>query len=95
MAKILRENPQEVIDAATEQAEGKAFNMLRTDFSKELLRRFHEVKDTIEDWTDVIAVEALVKARLKTLADKETWTENNLIDMALISCILWNIEEIE
>jgi hypothetical protein len=68
------------------------FNEMRHDFSKALLKRFHKIKDAIEDIFDLDNTKALLAARLKTIADKnpQNWTAKNLIDMALISCILWN-----
>ena len=95
MAKVLKHNTQDKIDQATAQAEYSTFNNLSHDFRKECLKRFFEVKDNIENWQDVIANEALLAGRLQTIAAKDpaTWTENNLKDMALISNILWNIED--
>ena len=68
----------------------RAFNELRTTFSKTLLSRFYEVKDVIEDVFDLANTKALLEGRLKVLAAKEVYTAKNLVDMALISCILWN-----
>jgi len=95
MAKELRTDLQAHIDAAVGQAEYKVFNSLRSDFSQAVLERFIQIKDQVEDWTDAIALEAQLRTRLQTIAAKATYTENNLIDMALISCMLWNIVEVE
>ena len=72
-----------------------AFNMLRTKFSKAMLMRFHEVKSVIEDIWDIVANKAALAGRLQTIAAKNpsTWTISNLMDMALICCILWNDTE--
>ena len=72
-----------------------AFNVLRTTFSKAMLKRFHEVKAVIEDIWDLATNKAALAGRLKTIAfkDSSTWTVNNLLDMALICCILWNDTE--
>ena len=97
MSKVLRHTTQDKIDSAIEQAQVATFNDLSHEFRKACLKRFVAVKDNIEDWQDVIANEALLAGRLQTIAEKDpsTWTENNLKDMALISNILWNIEDVE
>ena len=73
----------------------KAFNVLRTTFSSAILNRFHEIKTVIEDIWDLVANKAVLAGRLQTIAAKDpsTWTINNLLDMALICCILWNDTE--
>jgi hypothetical protein len=95
MAKVLRWNAQDVIDQATLTAEGRTFGALKGEFEGKLVARFNQVKDTIEDWQDAITNEALLQGRLQTIAAKSTYTENNLLDMALISMILSNIREEE
>lgn len=67
-----------------------AFNNLRATFSKALLKRFYEIKDVIEDVFDLANTQAVLEGRLKVLAAKEVYTAKNLIDIALISCVLWN-----
>jgi hypothetical protein len=68
------------------------FNTLRHEFSRVLLKRFHAVKNILEDIWDLNNTKALLAGRLQALAAKDpnTWTAKNLIDMALISCLLWN-----
>ena len=75
-----------------DEQKSRAFNLLRHEFSKETLKRFHEVKDSIENVWDLVANKAALSERLSTIASKDpmTWTDNNLKDMALICCILWN-----
>jgi hypothetical protein len=75
-----------------EQRKGAAFNTLRTDFSKAILSRFYEIKGNIENIWELAENKSLLFARLQTIAAKDPadLTENNLKDMALISCILWN-----
>jgi hypothetical protein len=92
MAKVLRYSADKEL-ADVNKAESRAFMRLKDDFIRELKARFLQVKDNIEDWDDTITNEELLKARLQTLAAKDTYTENNLKDIALISMILWNIEE--
>ena len=77
-------------ETTEEDRKNRAFNELRTDFSKEMLKRFHEVKENIEDIWDLLSNETALSSRLKTLALREVWTENNLKDMALLCCVLWN-----
>ena len=95
MAKVLKHISQTIIDEATTRAEYDTYNTLNQDFRKALLRRFVQVKDNIEDWQDVINNQALLAGRLQTIAAKDpaTWTENNLLDMALICSILFNIDD--
>jgi hypothetical protein len=75
-----------------EDHKNMAFNELRTDFSKAILKRFHEIKGNIEDIWDIVQNKGLLFSRLQTIAAKDPadLTENNLKDMALICCILWN-----
>jgi hypothetical protein len=65
---------------------------MRTEFSREMLKRFHQVKSTLEDIWDLDNTKDLLAGRLQTIAAKDpsTWTARNLIDMSLISCLLWN-----
>ena len=95
MAKVLKYDSQTKIDEATASAEFTTFNGMSHDFRKATLKRFMAVKDNIEDWQDAITNEELLKARLQTLAAKSVYTEANLMDMSIISNILWNIEEEE
>jgi hypothetical protein len=83
--------------AVTEETQkNQAFNALRTTFSKAMLKRFHEIKGSIEDIWDLVTSMTALRDRLKTIAAKEgEWTISNLIDMALICCILWNNTEDE
>jgi hypothetical protein len=76
----------------TDQLKSIAFNELRTDFSRAMLKRFHEIKDNIENIWELTENKGLLFARLQTIAAKDPadLTENNLKDMALIACFLWN-----
>ena len=78
--------------AQLEEVKNATFNTMRTEFSRAMLKRFHKVKDIIEDIWDLDNTAALLAGRLKTIAAKDpsAWTTKNLIDMALISCLLWN-----
>jgi hypothetical protein len=60
-----------------------------------MLKRFHKIKSSIEDIWDLVTNKAALAGRLQTIAarDPSTWTINNLMDMALICCILWNDTE--
>jgi hypothetical protein len=83
-------------EAISENAQkNRAFNILRNNFSREILRRFHGIKSSIEDIWDLVTNKAVLSGRLQTIAarDPSTWTINNLMDMALICCILWNDTE--
>jgi hypothetical protein len=75
-----------------EDHKNMAFNELRTSFSREMLRRFHEIKGNIEDIWELTENKGLLFSRLQVIAEKDAAdvTENNLKDMALICCILWN-----
>ena len=77
------------------RAEYDTYNTLNQDFRKACLKRFMVVKDNIENWQEAITDEALLTVRLQTIAAKDptTWTENNLLDMALICSILFNIDD--
>ena len=93
MAKVLRWNSQDVIDQAINTAEGRTFSALAAQFEGAMRNRFEQIKGNIENWQDAITNEALLQGRLQTIAAKSTYTSNNLLDMALISMILSNIEE--
>ena len=71
---------------------GKAFNTLRNEFSSAILKRFVDIRDSIEDIWDLVTNKSFLEARLQTISAKDpsTWTEKNLKDMAIICCILWN-----
>jgi hypothetical protein len=75
-----------------ETVKNETFNHMRTEFSREMLKRFHQVKSTLEDIWDLDNTKDLLAGRLQTIAAKDpsTWTARNLIDMSLISCLLWN-----
>jgi len=75
-----------------EDVKNSTFNTMRTEFARAILRRFHEVKETLENVWDLDNTKALLAGRLRTIAAKSpsTWTARNLIDMALICCLLWN-----
>jgi hypothetical protein len=87
----MRTNPELLIQTE-EDRKNRAFNQLRTDFSKVMLRRFHEIKGNIEDIWELTENKGLLFNRLQVIAEKDAAdvTENNLKDMALICCILWN-----
>jgi hypothetical protein len=95
MAKQLKTEPQKLIDQMTIEADHRAFVELRDMFVKDLTLRFKAIQYKIENWSDAIANEELLTARLKAIAAETDWTDNNKLDMALICAILWNIEEIE
>jgi hypothetical protein len=73
-----------------DQRKNRAFNSLRTEFSRQMHSRFHEVKANIEDIWDLVENKVALEDRLRILAAKPEYTTNNLKDMALIGCILWN-----
>ena len=75
-----------------ETVKDNTFNTIRHEFSRAILRRFHVVKGILEDIWDLDNTKALLAGRLQAIALKDpgTWTAKNLIDMALISCLLWN-----
>jgi hypothetical protein len=75
-----------------ETVKNDTFNHMRTEFSRAVLKRYHGVKGVLENIWDLDNTKALLSGRLQTIAakDPETWTAKNLIDMALISCLLWN-----
>jgi hypothetical protein len=82
-----------------DEVKNSTFNVMRTEFSRAMLKRFHKVKDVLENIWDLDNTKALLAGRLQLIAakDPETWTTKNLVDMALISCLLWNgvAEEVE
>jgi hypothetical protein len=75
-----------------ETVKNETFNHMRTAFSSQILHRFHKVKDVLENIWDLDNTKSLLAGRLQVIAakDPEAWTTKNLIDMALISCLLWN-----
>lgn len=95
MPKELRTKPEDFINKAILTSNNRAFVRLLDLFRQDLLKRFDTVKDNIEDWSDPITYEDLLKDRIRVLAAKASWSENNLLDMNLISIILWNIKETE
>jgi hypothetical protein len=77
---------------AEETVKNDTFNHMRTEFSREMLKRFHKVKAVFENIWDLDNTKNLLAARLQNIASKdpETWTAKNMVDMSLISCLLWN-----
>lgn len=96
MAFILKYTAQALIDQAAVSADFAAYNELNHDFRRAILQRFVKVRDNIENWQEAITNKALLAGRLQTIAAKNpaTWTENNLLDMALICSVLFNIAEV-
>jgi hypothetical protein len=87
----MRSDPTSLVRSDNE-LEGIAFNELRTDFSRAMLKRFHEIKGNIENIWELTENKGLLFARLQTIAAKDPadLTGNNLKDIALIACFLWN-----
>lgn len=89
---ILKHDSDDLKAKLTLSAEMRTYTNLVDDFYKSMRARFKQIKDSVESWQDAITNEALLVQRLKNIADNADYTENNLLDMALISVILWNIE---
>jgi hypothetical protein len=71
--------------------DNKIAGELFDDFKREMLRQFKKRKSVLEDWQNLTPVKlAKMKNRVGVIADKETWTEDDLKDLALISALLWN-----
>lgn len=87
---MARYDVQERIDLFTVRAENQVAGEMISDFNRELKKQFKKRKDVIEDWQDVTTQKANLMNRLRTVADRNSWTEDNVLDMALISAILWN-----
>ncbi len=94
MTKELRIDFDDFLADFNARANHRAFSQLIDLFISAMNSRFKIIKDQVEDWKDAIVNEDLLKARLQTIAAKSTYTEDNVIDMALLSMILWNIEDV-
>ena len=68
----------------------QALNYLLRSFCFTIFKRFIDVRSQIEDIWDLVTNESLLKGRLKTLVSKDVYKESDLVDIALLSCILWN-----
>ena len=72
------------------QAEAISAAEMMDAFRQDLFLQFKKRKNQIEDWQDVTAKLGDLKNRLRVVADKNTWTKDNVMDMALICAIIWN-----
>ena len=78
------------IESLTAQAEAVTAAEIMNEFKQELFQHFKKRKDHIEDWQDIDGQLNAFKNRLRVIADKEAWTKDNVLDMALISALIWN-----
>jgi hypothetical protein len=83
-------NVQDRIDAFAAKAEDSVATDMFNDFKQPLLQQFKKRKGAIEDWQDVENQLPNLKNRLRVIADKQAWTMDNIMDMALICAIIWN-----
>lgn len=82
---------QERIAQMTERIEDQVANEMINDFRRKLNKQFKLRKDMIEDWQSLTGVRLeAISNRLRVIADKNPWTENNILDMALICSLIWN-----
>ena len=89
----MKYNVQKRIDKLTERAEVLVAGEMLAEFKRILVKQFKKRKNHIEDWQNLDATaKAKLENRLQVIADKSTWTVNDLLDMALISALLWNEE---
>jgi len=93
MAKIIKIDPQDRIDQVTQNAQNDSFNELRNEFGKDVLRRYHQIKDNLENFDEIVANESVIITRLKNIASKSTYTENDLLNMGVGLCFLYNITD--
>ena len=89
---ILRHDFEKAYEVSVAVAKERMAGALLKDFSNHKVSRYLEVKDVLEDIWDVDANKLVRIDRLRTISDKApaTWTANDLLDMSLICCILWN-----
>jgi hypothetical protein len=86
-------NVQERIAFLTSRAEDLVATEMLSEFKRVLLAQFKLRKNNIEDWQDLDETKLeQLQNRLRVIADKSDWSMNNLLDMALISALLWNEE---
>lgn len=93
MAKVIKIDPQDRIDSITLNAKNESFNELRHTFSKDVLRRYHQIKENLENFDEIIANESVIITRLKNIASKDTYTDNDLLNMGVGLCFLYNITD--
>jgi len=89
MARSLQHNSADIIA----KAKDRAMYLLSHDFRSAMINRFNQIKENVEDWETAIENETLLVTRLKNIANNTTYTETNLLDMALICAILHNTFE--
>lgn len=92
MAKVLRFKEADLITEFSSRVEQRAFRKLSEEFNNNVWARFFQVKGNLEDWQDPLN-ETLLTDRLKVLAAKAVLTEDNLMDVALIATLLYNIQD--
>lgn len=79
------------IERLTAQAEAITAADMVNEFRQVLIQQFKLRKDIMEDWQNLTETEeAKLSNRLRVIADKSDWSDNNLKDMALICAMLWN-----
>ena len=84
-------NVQKRIEELTAKVEDSVASEMLEEFKHDMLKRFKHIKHQIEDWQNVneVAREQL-ENRIKVISDKNNWNTNDILDMAVISSVLWN-----
>ena len=83
----------ERLAALTSRLEDQTAGEMLTEYKRALHAQFKVRKTQIEDWQDLTPEKQVqIRNRLQVIADKPVWTINNLLDMALITALLWNEE---
>ena len=79
-------------EISVEMQKQKAFYRLLNTFYRSSRNRFSDLKENVGDIWDMVANEDAIHTRLKNLANKGlgSISSENLFDMSLICCILWN-----
>lgn len=86
-------NVQERLALLMNKVEDQTAGEMLDEYVRMLLQQFKLRKAQIEDWQDLDEVKmAQLSNRLRVIADKNTWSVYNLLDMGLIAALLWNEE---
>jgi hypothetical protein len=85
----MRHKVQDKLNKLTLQVESISAGEMLDEFRQELHKYFKIRKNQIEDWQDESMEEDLIN-RLRVKADKNNWTNNDVLEIALICAIVWN-----
>lgn len=88
---MAKHNLQNKLIKLEAQAESIVASEMLDDFSQSLLSQFKKRKDFIEDWQNLDETNMdQISNRLRVVALKQSWNKNDMLDLGLLSSLIWN-----